>query len=511
MTQSGDFLGISIAADRAGVSGITSLGAGGIHGHGGVAMTQSSTLGGTANGAGLGGVAGGSVPAVAQSGNLIGDVAGAADAVGGGVAVLGAGGVSDLLAGSIAGVPAVMLSAVQELGTGLGTGGLQIGAVAVFQPGGGDIHDVVGSTGTIQAVGHFLNARAVVHDDLAGLIGGDDGRAAADGHIVLVHRHGGIQEAVAHHGAVDIDDDILQVTGGTLVAAGGGRIGGRHQRDPCEDIGSPVVPVVDVDIVTGGAVGGQAVHLTVGQGLAGDVQGGTLVNIDLNAGLQGDILGQADGAGMGLDGNVAVEAQNIVGGVELGGTHHQVQNGLVAGIGHIDDDALNGGIAVEVHHEPVRGGIVILYHIAVGGPEHAVGTDKFHSGSGNIGAGNGHGGKDIFGGTGVNGQGHLDILDIILGYEEGLDVVIGGVAVAVCIAVLAGIHEAGEVGAAGEVGHLHGFIDLGAGGGVDGAVTVDVAPDIQLGTAVQGNVGVGAHVDGAVGAAGAAAVGAGRV
>ena len=473
-----------MTAGRAGVGDGTLLGAGGIHSHRGVAVTQSAALGSATDRAGLGGIAVSVGPGVAQSSNLVGHGCSAADAVGSGISTLGAGGIDDFLTGSIAGVPAIVSSAVLEDSAGLSTGGLQVGAVAVLQPCGSDVHNIVSGTGAVQAVSHFLDTGTVVHGDLTGLLGGDDGCAAANGNIFIIDSDGGIQEAIGNDLTVDIDDDILQVTGGTLIATGGGRIRSCNERLIAEDEIAPVILIENIDIVAAGAVGGQVVDFAVSQGLRSDMQGCTLVHVDFYTGLQSNILSQADGAGMGLNGDIAVQVQNIVSRVEGSSTDDPFQNGCVTGVGHVDDDALNGGITVQVHDQAVGGGIIILHHIAVLRLEHAVGTNKLHGRSGDAvssaQSGNAHSSEHVFSGTGVDGQGHLDVLNIELRNEEGLDVVVGGVAIAISILILFGIHEGGQFGAAGEVTGLHGLVDLGTGVGGDGTVAVDVTPDVQI-------------------------------
>ena len=503
-----NLLGVGIAASGTGMGDGTLIGTSGIHSHTLIAVAQSAAGGSATDRAGLGVGAGSIHPDMTQSSNLIGYDSAAANAVSSGIAVLGAGGVGDHNIGGIAGVPAVMSGAVQELGASLGTIGLQIGAVTVLQPDGVNIHCGIAGAAAVQAINIVLNAGAIVHNDLTGLLGGDDGCATADRVHILIHRHGAIKVAVADDGAVNINDNILQVAGSALIATGGRRVGCGHQFQVCENEITPVIQIVNINIMSAGAVESQVVHFA-SRGILRDVQRSRLVDINLNTGHQCHILLQRNSAGICVDGNIAVQGQNIVTGVEFGGTNHRIQNSFVAGVGHIDDDALNGGITVQIHHQAVGGGIVILHHIAVLRLEHTVGTNEFHRGCGNVEAGNGHGCKDIFRGAGINGQSHFNILNIVLGNEEGPDVIVGGIAVAVVIRALFGVYKAGQVGAAGEVSDLHHFVHLSAGVGGDGAVAVDITPDIQIGTVVDGDVCIGAHVNGAVRAADTTAVGTG--
>ena len=506
MTQSSDFFNIAVAADGAGISNRTLLGASGIHSHRSVVVTQGFALGSATDSASLGGVAVSIHPGVTQSGNLIGNHSKAADAAGGGITALGAGRIGDHNTGGVTGVPAIMVSTVLKDRTGLSPGSLQIGTVAVFQPGRCNAGHILGSGRAFpgQTVDKFLNAGATVHIDLTGLLGGDDGSATADGYQLIIGSDGGIQETVADDRAVDIDDNILQITGGSLIAAGGGRIGSNLQLIAAEYKAAPVLVVVDIDIVAARAVKGQIGGLTLV-----DLQGSALGNIDLHTGCKDHILLQGGSAGIGVDGDVAVQAQDIVGGIELGSANHQVQNGLKAGVGHINDDALNGGITINIHDQTVGRRIVILGHGAVLRTEHTIGTDEFYGRRIDVGAGNGHGSKDILSSTGMNGQGHFDILHIVLRCEEALQIVIGGIAIAILVLALAGIHESGQIGAAQEVGDLHGLVDLSPGEGINGAVTIDITPNIHRTAIVDSNAGIGTHVDSTVRTAGATTIGTG--
>ena len=407
------------------------------------------------------------------------------------------------------GVPQIVDIAVMICSTEVSAVGQHKAAVAVLQPQGINEHQAIAGAGAIQAVSHILNTGTVLQNHLTGLAGGDNLSTATDRHPgFLVNHNGGVDEALGQDSTVDVDLNILQVAVLTGIAAGGGGIGQSGQVLVFEHILAPVFHIPNIDIVAAGLVNGQIVGLIGTIATLSYDQSGALVHRDLHTGQQGQVLLDGGCTGDNVNGDIAIEGQNEGGGIHLGNAlEHSTDSTFILGTGQIQRNAGHGGIAINGNVQAVSGRIVILDDIAaLTGDEHTALTDEAHRQTHGLAAG-GHGDVNILCGTFIQGQGHFDVLHIILGEGECLDIVVGGDAVTVGIEGGIGIHKLGHVGTTGEVGDLHDLIDLGAGVGNNITVAVNITPGKQVSAVIQGNGGLRVHVDGTVGTAGTAAGG----
>ena len=404
--------------------------------------------------------------------------------------------------------PAITGGTVIELCTRLSTGSFQIGAVTILQPCGGNVHIVIYGTGSVQTERHFLNACAIIHDNLTGLLAGGNRSTTADGQEVLINSYSRVQITIANNGTIHIKDHVLQRRCRTLNTAGGRRIGCCNQFGTGEYILAPVLQIVQVHIVSTGAINGQVIQLIVSQGHMRNLQRGTLVNIDLNTRLKCNILLQNKSAGLCMNGHVAVQVQDVVRRVKLSTTDNQLQQGLIFCALHANVDASNRCITVGSNHQTIRAGIIVLHNITIGRNEHTIRSDKLDRRRDHILTANCHRSKCILPCAGVNGQSDLNILNIVLREEEILDVIIGRIAIAVSISVLLGINKYRQVTAAREVAYLHRLVHIGSGIGEDLTVAVDITPNIQIRAVVHNDLRIRVHIDCAVGTSHTSAIGA---
>ena len=421
---------------------------------------------------------------------------------------LNVGGGSNTVAMAL-GVPQIVDIAVGKGSACGGCVGQDKSAVAVLQPDGVHFHEVINTAGAVQAEGELFEAGAVLQNEYTGLFGGDNRRTAADRQPGFgVGGNSRVNKAVADDRTVNIDHHVLQIGSGALIAAGGGRVGSSNQGLFIEHILAPVFQVPHINVVTAGLEDGQIVKLAIGDGPLPDHQSGILGNCDLHTGQQMQILPDLSGSGVDVDRDIAVQGQDEGGGIDLGGADELIHGIGILSAGQIQCDTGHGSVAIDIHDQAVSGRIVILDDGAAGGIEHTAAADELHGQAhAQFSGGNGHCDVNILGSAGIQRNGDFDVLHIILGEGEGLDVVIGGVAVAVQIRIRSNVHKVLHIRATGEVSDLHDLVDLGAGVGGNGTVAVNETPSIQVGAVVHGNVTVGAHVDSAVGTAGTTAVG----
>ena len=362
--------------------------------------------------------------------------------------------------------PLVLGSAVGILVAVLGLRCLHIAGVAVLQPGG--IHGNVHHSGDVAALRGHMGFRqgsgAVGKYDLAGLAEGNDGPAV----------FGGVEAAVDYDGAVDIHLGVCEIgVGADRGGAVGGRIPNGNEVHVVVAVMSGhialadvIVPVKDIDL--GGAVQGDR---------------GALLNIQHRAGQHGDILMDLHvRPGGAVDGDIVVDGQSKVGGVNALGQHD-------FHLRHLQLDAGEGGVAVQGDLQPVGGGMVFLGHRAVGDLEHTACTDEGDARAHGGGAGV-DGGAGDFSRSGVQRQRHLDVLHVVHGHGEHV-----------------GAGKAKGRVAAAPVPELEALIDLGAGLGMDGAAAGDKAVGIEGAAVFHVDAVAALHDDAAVGSGGGAVVG----
>ena len=157
---------------------------------------------------------------------------------------------------------------------------------------------------------------------------------------------------------------------------------------------------------------------------------------------------------MNIDGEIAVQRQLVLGGIDTDGCQ-------------LHRDTIDGQVTIGIDHQTVGGAVVALHHIAAGQVEHSAAacqeadrcTDCSIEKAAATGADGGIGRLRC---TGIQGQGHFNILDVILVDGENA------------------ILHIGALGAAPEVIELEQLKNLSAGLRFDGAGAGDIAPGIEL-------------------------------
>ena len=391
----------------------------------------------------------------------------------------------------LTGDPVIVLRAVGEHRTGLGTGGIQHAAVTVPQLSRGQGDAVVQGEAALRIVlGRLLESiilslivliddqigtGATVHSNHAGALGGNDLSATADNGEILIEEilpnYRAVQEAVANHNTVDVKDHVLEVRHGALLALAGG-IGSRYKLlagiDEIQALfiragleiqtAGPVLAVKEDQRVTG-------THHRAGRIGRTDLQNRLGTHGQGGAGQHSNILHQGGGAAPDGDIDVVGDGQHKVAGIHrVAGQRHR-----------------NGGqstIAIGIQVQGIGGRIVLFHDLAVHtGLEHSTLTDELDGGCGDALRGQEEAGGHVGGGTVVVGGGHLHVLHVVLGHGEHHQI--------------AGQSQSGVTAA--QVGDLEHLVDTGAIVGGDGTVAVDVTPSIQI--AVDLDVGAGGHID----------------
>ena len=333
-------------------------------------------------------------------------------------------------------------------GAGAGAGTVRICLVAVIEV--GSIEDYLGFCAVVfHLVDGCGGSGSRGKDDLSvaalrPLGAGDIGAAV-----------GGEERAGNRQGAVDIDFRIRQTSSATdgSGAVGHGIADGVHSGGAGKI--EPIVIVIDVDLFP-----------------AVDLHGRALVDVDLHAGQQLHVLGNAGGAAVDVHRDIAGNGQNRV--VRADASDHR-QPGQRHGR-HVD-------VAVDRNMQPIRALDIVLNNIAGVDVEQAAAANEGRA-HGIGGAGGIDGGIELLRRPGINRQGHLDVLYIILVEDESVIVHVRG----------------GR--AAAPVLDLEGLIDRGAGLRLHLAGAVDIAPAVEVCAGVQGDFAAALHVDASVRAGG---------
>ena len=387
-----------------------------------------------------------------------------------------------------AGVPAVVDSAVSIGGILTCAGGVQHGAVAVLQLDGSQRNKVVtGPTLVIHIAQHILTG-TVDHGDFTGLFGGDHIGAAADNGEVLIDRigpgNGTVQEAVANNFTVDIKGHIGQICLSTILA-GRTRIldsaefhGGMnkvHVADSFQGIHiqglGPVLTVKDLNHITAGS------NNVTGSFGVSQIQNCTLIKGQAGSGQHHDVLLDGGDAGMQIDADIVGNRQHKGTGIDGRTAQFQIHGG-------------NSTVAVGMHFQHVSRRVIVLHEIGTGFRlEHSIRTNKLHSCT-VAHVGQKDGGSNVLSRTVLVGGSYFHILHIILAQREHEE--LG------C--------QLRSNGAAAEVHNLEVLVDGCAILGGDGTVTIHITPAVEVGSAVQVNMGTGKHIDIAKFTGGAAAV-----
>ena len=171
-------------------------------------------------------------------------------------------------------------------------------------------------------------------------------------------------------------------------------------------------------------------------------------------------------------GNIAVDRKLVFGGIDRLGTE-QAQF-------HRNGQALHGDLAVYGNHQTVRSFIIILRDGAGLNLEHTVRSDKRYRRALHTDKRNGNGHIAVFNRAGFQSHGNFDILDIVLRHRE----------YAVRI-----INHAGNSSTAAPVLHLEVLIHGTAALYGNGAGARDIAPSIEVCTAVYRDVASAFHLD----------------
>ena len=247
----------------------------------------------------------------------------------------------------------------------------------MLQLGGGDGDLGIPIRALHMLIGHGLGTGLGLHDTVAGAV--DIGTALGSVDVTL----GSI------HRAVDQNGSILQVRGSTRVGSAGGILCRHKLHCACADKFAPLVAVVYIDVVTGS----QLKLRTFGNG-------------NLNTGEQGQVLLHGNLASLvDLKGNVGVNGQFIVLGVDAGSGHFQAQ------ILHLQ-------LAVDSNDHPVSCAVITLGDAAALQGEHCfAGTNELCRGRIVITeTKNRHsqGTKAIFRCSCLHSHRHFNVLDVVL-------------------------------------------------------------------------------------------------
>ena len=136
------------------------------------------------------------------------------------------------------------------------------------------------------------------------------------------------------------------------------------------------------------------------------------VHDQLGAGQQRNILGDVDGAAaVHINADVAVDRQIIVLGIDGSRTKNAKLHGKRQAL-HLD-------LAINIDHQTVSCLVIVLYNVSLCHIEHAVGTNERNFRALNANRSNFHSHVAVFHGTGLQGHGHFNILDIVLIEGEG--------------------------------------------------------------------------------------------
>ena len=306
--------------------------------------------------------------------------------------------------------------------------------------------------------------------DLAGTLGGNDIAAAtAVIRIIFFLGNRNMNVAARERGIVDISDQrtvdihlgIHQAGVGTDhgAAIAGSPYNGAHIHVGMnEAIAQPFIAVVN----------DQEASLA-------NLNSRALVNGHFHTGQQGHTLtADRSGAGMHIDRDIAVDGQDIVGGIDLAGTQDKG-----CSRGKTDDHIAQFDVAIHIHLQPVGAGDVIQNHIGSGfrNKQGFRGTDKC-AGQADHHAGHNHSAQQLQVCSAPDLRGNLNVLHIILGEGEGF-----------CG------NGGGSGGAAAEVRNLEALVKSCAAVDGNAAVTDHVAPGVHGSAAVHGNGAAGGHLD----------------
>ena len=248
-------------------------------------------------------------------------------------------------------------------------------------------------------------------------------------------------------GAVHLYLSIFEVCVGSGIDSAGGIHYGNKGLIGGAGVVAPIVYVINIHIVA----------------RAKDAFG-IFANDNFRAGKEGDILIDGNIASHYLNGHITVDGQFVVFRVNAGGTYCHVDRG-------------KGYITVGFYNEAVGGFVIVFYNVTTGQVEHCVLLrNKLYSRA-KFRAGHIDGGIGIFLSAGANGQGHFDVLEIVLRQGEYAVFHIGGL----CTAT--------------EVHNLEVFIDAGTVFCCNGACTVNIAVGIERTAIFDGDSAVCLHLD----------------
>ena len=362
---------------------------------------------------------------------------------------LGMTGCSDLLNRSIT------AAANDLLGAGLGTGCI-CNHIAAARGVVGDIPTVLNRAGQ-----RNLNVAGILNE-LVGYLLSTVGDLNGTGTGNISTACGGVDITLGCiNGTIDHDLGVYQVSLGSGVGSAGGIA---YSQELIVSRAYVITPLVGI------------VHVHVDTGAQGTI--GSLTDDDLRAGEECNVLIDGNVTLNSLNRHVVLDTQIIVLGVDAGGTD-----------GHVDGGY--GDVAVCGEDKSVSALIVILHNVAGGQVEHCAAIGNEGNSRAELGAGHVHGGVCVCLGTGVDGQGNLDVLQIVLRQGEHTVFHIGGLRTAA------------------EVHDLEVLIDVSAVVGNDGTATGNEAVCIQSTAVVDNDGAVLSHLDEADCTRGSTAVGVG--
>ena len=294
------------------------------------------------------------------------------------------------------------------------------------------------------------------HVDQAGALGADDACAGC----------GGINVTHVGKGTIDVDNRIGQGSIFTDIGCSAGSKAQGLMGLVRECVPAPVFAIHSIDAIGCAGIGITQHHHSV------------LTQIDLSTGLQQKILHHGSHAGVDVNGDVAVDRQLIISGIDIQRAQHR---NIIDDQGH----ALKGNITIRFEDQTVSRSIIALgYGGTFLNQEHgAFTTDKINGGSIRLIAGDQQCGMGLQLGTVVDHGSCFNVLDIILVEGEDAQTItcnLEGIATAAVVC------------------NLHLLINGSAGIGGNGTLAQNVAPGIEDTAAGNINVGVAVQLNAAV-------------
>ena len=293
--------------------------------------------------------------------------------------------------------------------------------------------------------------------DHTGALGGND----------LSTTGGTVDGSTCQQQAVHVDVSIgIDLTGRGLVAQAGDVLQ-NSLTTAAEYISTPLIDVENIDF------------------LLSD-QGRILGNIDTNTGLEQQLLGSSSSTAVDVDGEVTVDGQDILVGVD---SHDASQGHANA----VDGDGITVAVTNCAQDQTVLGRIIFLDQLGVAaGGEHTAIAQEGNEIADRIFTQQVNCSVNLQGSTGLQNGLSFHILYVVLVEEEGVIAAAGG--------------NLQRDGTATVVQNLHLLINGSTASGIDSTLTDDITPSVEVSAVLQVDLRAFVQVDAAVLAVDAAAV-----